>query len=58
MTWKELIDENGRAVIPDGVSAIDDNAFKGCTGLTSVVIPKRVKGNYHHLVVLFYSLYY
>ena len=42
MNWKELIDENGKAVIPDGVSAIDDYAFNGCTGLTSVEIPDGV----------------
>lgn len=42
MNWKELIDENGKAVIPDGVSAIDENAFNGCIGLTSVEIPDSV----------------
>ena len=30
---------NGNVTIPDGVTRIEDNAFSGCSGLTSVTIP-------------------
>ena len=31
------------SIIPEGVSVIEENAFYGCTGLTSIVIPEGVK---------------
>ena len=34
---------NGDAIIPEGVTLIGPNAFKGCRGLTSVKIPPSVK---------------
>lgn len=36
-------DAVGDCVIPDGTTAIADNAFENCTGLTSIVIPASVK---------------
>lgn len=38
--YLNLIDETGRAVIPDGMTEIGDDAFRGCTGLKSLKIPK------------------
>ena len=32
----------GEIVIPDGVTAIGDQAFKNCKGLTAIVIPDGV----------------
>ena len=34
--------QGDKAFIPFGVSKIEDDAFKGCTGLTSVEIPNSV----------------
>ena len=35
-------DTDGRAVIPDGVTAIADGAFQGCTSMTEVTVPDGV----------------
>lgn len=42
MNFKALIDTNGKAVIPYGVTEIGWQAFDGCTRLTSVEIPDSV----------------
>ena len=34
--------KDGVAIIPDSVTEIGSSAFKGCTGLTSVVTPDSV----------------
>ena len=33
---------DGKGMIPDGVTAIEDLAFAGCTNLQSIVIPDSV----------------
>ena len=38
MAKYEIVD--GVGIIPEGVTAIEDNAFEGCTSLTSVIIPE------------------
>lgn len=40
MAYYEIKD--GVCVLPDSVTEIDNNAFEGCTGLTSIVIPNAV----------------
>ena len=45
MAYKEylnLIDESGKAIVPDGVTEIGGWAFEGCSGLTDVVIPNSI----------------
>lgn len=42
MNWKALIDENGVAIIPEGVMVIDKNAYKDITELYGVIIPNTV----------------
>ena len=39
---KYYIDENGRCVIPEGVTEIEKSAFMGCTSLQRVDIPNSV----------------
>jgi hypothetical protein len=39
---RELIQPDGRVVIPKGVTAIEPFAFKGCHNLTQVVISKKL----------------
>ena len=39
---KYYIDDNGRCVIPEGVTEIEERAFKGCTSLRRVYIPDSV----------------
>ena len=34
--------KNGVGIIPDSVTEIEDYAFEGCTGLTSIDIPDSV----------------
>lgn len=36
--------EDGVAVIPEGITRINDGAFSGCNGLTHVIIPASVTG--------------
>lgn len=36
--------KDGVGIIPDDEMYIEDGAFKGCKELTSIVIPKSVKG--------------
>ena len=33
------IDEYGHAIVPDGVIALEDSAFEGCSALTAVTLP-------------------
>ena len=40
--YLNLIDETGKAIIPDGMTEIGDDAFRGCTSLKSIVIPDSV----------------
>ena len=42
-TYKDFIDENGHAAIPDSLTEISEFAFDGCTELLSVDIPGSVK---------------
>ena len=42
MDLRDLIDDNGECIIPDGVTRIGDYAFWGCTKLTSIKIPDNV----------------
>lgn len=42
MSWYDLIDKNGTAVIPDGVEEIHIGAFTGMSGLKSISIPESV----------------
>ena len=37
-----LIDEDGHAVVPDGVIALEDNAFERCSALTALTLPDRL----------------
>jgi len=37
-----LIDKTGKGIIPDYITKINDHAFYGCKGLTSIVIPDSV----------------
>ena len=43
MNLRDYIDENGKCVIPEGVTEIEDDAFQGCTNLKEVTIPKSVR---------------
>lgn len=43
MNLRDYIDENGKCVIPEGVTEIEDDAFHGCTNLKDVTIPKSVR---------------
>ena len=40
--WNGLVDKINCVVIRNGVTSIGDNAFYGCTGLTSITIPDNV----------------
>lgn len=39
----DIIDENGRLEVPEGVYQIDDYTFKGCQKLRSLVCPKYIR---------------
>lgn len=39
----DIIDENGRLEVPEGVDQIDDYTFKGCQNLRSLVCPKYIR---------------
>ncbi len=40
--WKGMIDANGHAEIPHGITEIDEEAFQNCERLVSVAIPEGV----------------
>ena len=42
MNLKELIDKDGKCVIPDGITEIEDEEFRDCKELTSIEIPGSV----------------
>ena len=49
--YRDFIDANGHAVIPDGLTEIEETAFEHCHNLVSVEIPSSVK-------VIYYGAFY
>ena len=43
MSWYDLIDKNGAAVIPDGSMEIPENVYSHCGTLKSVILPNSVR---------------
>ena len=43
MSWYDLIDKNGTAVIPDGTVEIPENVYSHCGTLKSVILPNSVR---------------
>lgn len=43
MSWNDLIDKNGTAVIPDGTEEIPENVYSHCGILKSVIFPSSVR---------------
>ena len=43
MSWYDLIDKNGTAVIPDGTVEIPENVYTHCGTLKSVILPNSVR---------------
>ena len=43
MSWYDLIDKNGTAVIPDGTVEIPANVYSHCGTLKSVILPNSVR---------------
>ena len=43
MSWYDLIDKNGTAVIPDGTVEIPENVYSHCGTLKSVILPSSVR---------------
>lgn len=52
MSWYDLIDKNGTAVIPDGTVEIPENVYSHCGTLKSVILPDSVteigEDAFHH----------
>lgn len=43
MSWYDLIDKNGTAVIPDGTVEIPENVYSHCGTLKSVILSNSVR---------------